>query len=145
MPYSYEYPRPAIATDIILTAKIKQIPYLLLIQRKNPPFQHQWAFPGGFMNMDERLYETAVRELEEETGIALKELTFFGLYDKPDRDPRGRTIGIVYYAVLPQLINPNHGDDAENAKWFPLTELPPLAFDHSQIIQDFIRSILTQY
>ncbi len=143
MPYCYDYPRPAVATDIIVCTS--QSPYqILLIQRKNPPFQNMWALPGGFMDENEQLYHTAIRELKEETGIENIELRFFGIYDAPHRDPRGRTIGIVYYTLVNNvIIQATAGDDAANLKWFYIDELPPLAFDHQQVINDFYKKILT--
>lgn len=144
MPYCYEYPRPSVATDIIVCTISKPF-QILLIQRKNPPFQNMWALPGGFMDMDERLYNTAKRELMEETGIHIDQFQFFGVYDDPQRDPRGRTIGIVYYALVPQPIKPIANDDASNAKWFSLEELPQLAFDHQLILYDFKQKILTLF
>ncbi|MGQ9846055.1 MAG: NUDIX domain-containing protein [Bacteroidales bacterium] len=143
MPYCYEYPRPAIATDIVLIAKTPIENKVLLIQRKNNPFKGMWAFPGGFMDINETLIETANRELYEETGIKINELTFFGIYDHPQRDPRGRTISIVYYALLENIIVPQSGDDATHAQWFPIKQIPPLAFDHNIIIRDILKKILT--
>ncbi len=142
MPYCYEYPRPSVATDIIVCTTNK--PYqVLLIQRKNPPFQNMWALPGGFMDMDEYLCNTAKRELMEETGIHIHTLHFFGVYDDPTRDPRGRTIGIVYYVLVPKPLKPTANDDAANAQWFFIDELPRLAFDHQLILDDFKQKILT--
>lgn len=144
MPYCYEYPRPSVATDIIVCTITKPF-QILLIQRKNPPYQGMWALPGGFMDMDERLHNTAKRELMEETGIQLDELQFFDVYDDPQRDPRGRTIGIVYYALVPQPIKPEASDDASSAQWFSIEELPQLAFDHKLIIDHFKQKILTSF
>ncbi len=142
MLYCYEHPRPSVATDIIICTK--QSPYkVLLIKRKNRPFQDMWALSGGFMDMNENLIETAKRELYEETGIVLNDLTFFGIYDQPDRDPRGRTIGIVYYAFVNENITFKAGDDAKFAQWHYINELPELAFDHNKILNDFQEKILT--
>ena len=109
---------------------------VLLIRRRNPPFQGCWAIPGGFVGMRESLDEAARRELEEETGLGdvyLEQLYTFGA---PDRDPRTRVISVAYYALLP---GHNHevraADDAREAAWFPVTALPPnLAFDHAYIL-----------
>ncbi|NSW45574.1 MAG: NUDIX hydrolase [Bacteroidales bacterium] len=143
MPYCYEYPRPAVATDIVLIAHQKLETNVLLIKRKNNPYKGMWAFPGGFMDMNEFLIDTARRELYEETGIKINELIFFGIYDDPNRDPRGRTIGIVYYALLNKTIPTQSGDDALQAQWFSIDNLPPLAFDHPKIWQDIQHKILT--
>jgi len=144
MPYCYEYPRPAVATDIVLIAHQTLKTEVLLIKRKNNPYKGMWAFPGGFMDLNEFLIDTARRELFEETGIKINDLIFFGLYDDPNRDPRGRTIGIVYYALLNKILPPHSGDDAIQAQWFSIDNLPPLAFDHEKIWQDILQKILTQ-
>jgi 8-oxo-dGTP diphosphatase len=102
-----------------------------------------WALPGGFMDINEYLINTAKRELYEETGIKLNKLIFFGIYDKPDRDPRGRTIGIVYYALIDENVPYYAGDDAKFAQWHFIDKLPELAFDHKKIINDFNEKILT--
>ncbi len=141
MIYTYAYPRPSVTVDIlILTAKKDQI---LLIERKNEPFKDQWALPGGFVDMDEDMETSAYRELREETSISEIKLDQFRAYGKPGRVPRGRTISIVYYGIMEdsnqQVIA---GDDAKNLQWFNLNNLPRLAFDHTQIIQDFIQKKL---
>ncbi|MCX7863098.1 MAG: NUDIX hydrolase [Bacteroidales bacterium] len=142
MPYIYDYPRPSVATDIIVCTVAKPH-HILLIQRKNPPYEHMWALPGGFMDINERLHDTAKRELFEETGINAEQLNFFGVYDDIFRDPRGRTIGVVYYLLLQNFIKLHANDDAKDAQWYNIENLPPLAFDHSLIINDFKQKILT--
>lgn len=143
MPFCYEYPHPAVAADIILVAKNNNDIQILLIQRKNPPFQNMWALPGGFMDMNESVSQTAHRELFEETGIKVKKIDFLGYYDSINRDPRGRTIGFAFYAILNNIVEAKSGDDAASTKWFKINNLPPLAFDHEKIISDLIQKILT--
>ncbi len=141
MSYTYEYPRPAVTVDTILITKEKH-PKILLIQRKNDPHQNKWAFPGGFVDMDEDLIDAAARELKEETGIEFSGLTQFKTYGEPNRDPRGRTISVVFYAFTDQEINAKGMDDARDAKWFSLTDTPELAFDHEVIIKEFSAKLL---
>ena len=108
---------------------------LLLVKRKNPPFQNKWAIPGGFVNYDEELEIAAKRELEEETGVknvSVKQLHTFG---KIGRDPRGRTVSVAYLAFVDaEQVKIKAGDDAKEAQWFDISELPELAFDHQEII-----------
>lgn len=137
MAHTYEYPRPMVCTDCMVVAGKK----ILLIKRKNEPFAGLWALPGGFVEMDEDLEASARRELQEETGIRLPTLTQFAAYGKPGRDPRGRTISIVYYFISENEIKTTAGDDASEARWFALDHLPELAFDHHQIISDFLSRI----
>lgn len=139
--HCYDYPRPAVTADIAVL-RLDEVPEILLVKRKNPPFQGQWALPGGFMEMEESLEETARRELEEETGIQAGEMIRFDTYDKPGRDPRGRTITQVFISIW-QVENgkPRAGSDASALEWFGLDELPRLAFDHKAIISDVIRMI----
>lgn len=141
MIYTYAYPRPSVTVDIlILTAKKDQI---LLIERKNEPFKDQWALPGGFVDIDEDIEMSAYRELREETSVSEIKLDQFRAYGKPGRDPRGRTISIVYYGIVKDTNVPvAAGDDAKNLQWFNLNKLPDLAFDHTQIIKDFIEKKL---
>ena len=91
MTFTYEYPRPAVTADCVVIARENE-PKVLLIQRGNEPFKGCWAFPGGFMNMDETTEQCAVRELEEETGLKVTEIKQIGAYSKVDRDPRGITV-----------------------------------------------------
>ena len=138
MSYTYKYPRPAVTADALVLCSRDGRWYVLLVQRAHPPFEGMWALPGGFMEMEERLEETARRELEEETGIWAGKMEFGGIFDRPDRDPRGRTISAVYITFLKECQEPAAGDDASRARWFPLSDLPPLAFDHREIIDTLL-------
>jgi 8-oxo-dGTP diphosphatase len=134
-PYCYQYPHPAVTTDVVLfTIRDDQL-QLLLIKRGNPPFEGSWALPGGFVDIDEDLHECASRELAEETGVEgtyLEQLCTFG---RPGRDPRERVISVAYLALAPAAkLAIKAGDDAAAAAWFPLGSLPALAFDHAEII-----------
>lgn len=137
MSYTYKYPRPAVTTDCVVITK-EQEPKVLLIQRGNEPYKGCWAFPGGFMNMDETAEQCALRELKEETGLDLKNIQQIGAYTKVDRDPRGRTISIAYLAVIDSPMAVSGMDDAANAAWFPIDSLPELAFDHEEIMTDAV-------
>jgi 8-oxo-dGTP diphosphatase len=133
--YRYEYPRPAVSADIAVFRKVGEVLQILLICRKNPPYKGMWALPGGFMEMDETLEETAARELFEETGLQGVELKQFRTFSQVNRDPRTRVITTVYYGIV--SFENSHafgGDDAEHAEWFPVNDLPPLGFDHREII-----------
>ncbi len=137
MAYTYKYPRPAVTADCIVITREAE-PKVLLIQRRNPPFKGAWAFPGGFMDMDETTEQCAVRELEEETGLRLSKIQQIGAYSKVDRDPRGRAITVAYLAIVDEPIAVTGQDDATKAEWFPINALPPLAFDHEDIMRDAI-------
>ena len=138
MAYTYKYPRPAVTADCIVITKEAE-PKVLLIQRGDQPFRGCWAFPGGFMNMDETTEQCAIRELEEETGLRVSEMYQIGAYSKVDRDPRGRTVTVAYLAIVEKPIAVTGQDDAAKAQWFPLSDLPELAFDHADIMQDAIK------
>jgi len=134
--YTYKYPRPAVTTDCVIFGITRDGERrVLLVQRGNEPFRGMWAFPGGFLNMDETLEQCARRELKEETGldtpIRFEELKSFSTVD---RDPRGRTISVAFVAEVP-LSEVKGGDDAAEARWFPLDEIPQLAFDHGEMLQ----------
>lgn len=136
MSFTYEYPRAAITTDSVVFLNESHAAWILLIKRKNPPFKGKWALPGGFLEMDETLPECANRELREETGLSGIELRQFRAFDRPDRDPRHRTISVVFVGFCH---NPNihikAADDASEVRWFNIDELPPLAFDHDEVIE----------
>ena len=138
MSYTYKYPRPAVTTDCVVITKETE-PKVLLIERGEDPYKGCWAFPGGFLNMDETTEECAVRELEEETGMKIQGLQQIGAYSKVDRDPRGRTITVAYLAVIDSPYEVMGQDDAAKAQWFPLDALPKLAFDHDEIMRDALK------
>lgn len=137
MEYNYKYPRPAVTADCVVITK-EPLPKVLLIQRGAAPYKGAWAFPGGFMNMDETTEECAIRELEEETGLKVATVHQIGAYSKVDRDPRGRTITVAYLAIIDSPEEVRGQDDAAKAMWYPITKLPHLAFDHYDIIKDAI-------
>lgn len=139
MAYTYQYPRPSVTVDIVVFCKVEKTYRILLIQRGNEPFRNKWAFPGGFIEMDETLEESAVRELHEETGLQEVRLWQFRAYGDPGRDPRGRTISVVFYGftdIKNSLVAGS--DDAKNAGWFRLDEIPDMAFDHNQILRHLL-------
>ena len=136
--YTYKYPRPAVTADCVVITKEPE-PRVLLIQRGNEPFKGQWAFPGGFMNMDETAEQCAVRELFEETALNAKDIIQIGAYSKIDRDPRGRTVSVAFLTIIDTAAAVEGQYDAAKAQWFPLNALPDLAFDHNDIITDAIK------
>ena len=137
MVYSYDYPRPAVTADCIVMTR-ETDPKVLLIERGHEPFIGCWAFPGGFMNMDETTEQCAIRELEEETGLKITDIQQLGAYSKVDRDPRGRTITVAYLAFVDKPLPVKGQDDAAKAQWFSVKELPKLAFDHEEILNDIL-------
>ncbi len=140
--FSYKYPRAALTVDAIVFAKENGSTYILLIQRGNEPFKNMWALPGGFIEMDETLENACKRELDEETGLKVEKMTQFRTFDAVNRDPRHRTISVVFFAELHERKTVKGGDDAARAEWFSISDLPELAFDHSQILNDFFGNIL---
>ncbi len=133
--YTYKYPRPAVTADIVLFDL--EHANVLLIRRGHEPFKGCWAFPGGFFDMsDADIEHTAARELEEETGLTDIKLRQVCVASRQGRDPRGRTISVVFLAsVDPHAVSPKAGDDAAETLWFPINNLPSLAFDHSEILK----------
>ena len=138
--YCYKYPRPAVTTDCVLFGLEEGELSVLLIQRGREPYKGCWAFPGGFMEMDEDAEHGALRELREETGLEPMEIRQLGAYTGVDRDPRGRVITIAYYALVGKG-EVRAADDAAAARWFPIGEIPPLAFDHDQILRDALQAL----
>ncbi|MGJ5696098.1 NUDIX domain-containing protein [Streptomyces sp. SID7815] len=110
--------------------------YVLLIERGWDPHQGQWALPGGHVEPGETSCAAAARELAEEAGVyaAPEELTQVGTWDDPARDPRGRYVTVAYQLTVIPGTSAEAGDDAVNVRWWPLADLPPLAFDHADII-----------
>ncbi len=135
MPFTYNYPRPALTVDTVLLKKTGTDDFVLLIKRLHPPFEGCWAIPGGFVEMDELLLDAASRELFEETGLQGLELKQFHTFDAIDRDPRHRTISVVFTARMHHEQALKAGDDAAEAAWFPVNQLPDLAFDHADILK----------
>ncbi len=136
MSYTYTYPRPAVTTDVVLLCFREGAWQVLLIQRRNSPFQDYWALPGGFLDEDEAPDAGAARELKEETGIVGIGLHPLGFWGAPGRDPRGHTVSLAFRGVCRnEKVEPVAQDDARDAGWFPLSDLPSLAFDHAEIIE----------
>ena len=133
--YAYRWPRASVTADAVLFAERDGQTYVLLIQRGNEPYKGCWAFPGGFLEMDETVARCAERELEEETGIVLTGLQLVGIYSDVERDPRGRVITAAY-AAMTTMPEATASDDAAAAQWWPLNALPKLAFDHDKILAD---------
>ena len=132
--YCYKYPHPAVTTDCVIFGFNGERLQVLLIERGIEPYKGHWAFPGGFLKMDETAEEGAKRELKEETGLADAYIQQLYTFSNPDRDPRERVITIAYYALV-KIQEVKGGDDAASARWFPLDEIPPLAFDHDYILR----------
>ena len=141
--YCYKYPRPAVTADCAVFTK-ESTPKVLLIERGSDPHKGCWAFPGGFMDMDETTELCAIRELKEETGLEVMDVKQIGSYSKVDRDPRGRTITVAYLAVVDSPLEVKGQDDAAKAQWFPIDALPELAFDHDEIMKDAIEAFKKQ-
>ena len=132
--HSYAYPRPSVTVDVALITT-EAAPRVLLIRRLKAPYAGHWALPGGFVDENERLIDAARRELLEETGLEQADLEQLHTFGDPGRDPRGWTVSVVYMArVWPQLLTPKAGDDAAEVNWFLLDNLPPLAFDHLDVL-----------
>ena len=134
--FCYPYPHAAITADcIVFGYDPNKTLRVLLVKRRNEPYKDCWAFPGGFMEIDEDLETCARREVMEETGMALGEVFQFRSYSAGDRDPRERVIAVVHFA-FEALAEVKGSDDAAEARWFDIDNLPELAFDHRTIIHE---------
>jgi 8-oxo-dGTP diphosphatase len=136
--FVYRYPMPAVTADMVAISRER--PYrVLLIKRKRPPFQGTWAIPGGFIEIDEDLEAAARREFREEAGLSAGRVEQVHAFGDPQRDPRGRTISVVFVTRLAvRSARPRAADDASEVAWHPLGDLPKLAFDHDRILA-FVR------
>ena len=132
--YTYQYPHPAVTADCVIFGFDGVSIKMLLIQRGIEPFKGKWAFPGGFMDMNETAEECARRELEEETGLKNAAVEQFYTFSDVNRDPRERVITVAHYALV-RLSEVKGGDDAASARWFAMNEVPRLAFDHDRILR----------
>lgn len=132
--YCYKYPHPSVTTDCVIFGYDGTKLRVLLVRRGVEPYKGDWALPGGFMRMDESAEACARRELQEETGLKAAYIRQFHTFTAPDRDPRERVVTIAYYALV-KMEKVQGGDDAEDAEWMPLDEIPSLAFDHDQILR----------
>lgn len=138
--YTYEYPRPSVTTDCVIFGFDSNGLSVLLVERGIEPFKGCWAFPGGFMKMDEDAETGARRELQEETGLEAEYIEQFGTFTDVNRDPRGRVVTIAYYALVKKS-EVKGADDASQARWFPIDSIPPLAFDHDRILRVALKTL----
>jgi 8-oxo-dGTP diphosphatase len=129
-----DFPKSSVTVDVVIFTLRDDDLQVLLVKRKASPYAGRWAIPGGFVGIDEPLEAAARRELEEEAGVRgmyLEQLYTFG---DPKRDPRGRVITVAYFALLPAPWVAQAGSDASDARWWSMYKLPPLAFDHAEIL-----------
>ena len=141
--YHYKYPHPSVTTDCVVFGYDGLRLHVLLIERGADPFKGHWAFPGGFLNIDESAQQGAKRELFEETGLRDAHIHQFHTFSAVNRDPRERVISIAYYALV-RISEVKGGDDAAKAQWFPLDSVPPLAFDHDMMLRMAIKELRRQ-
>ena len=142
MSYTYEYQHPAVTVDACLFTILQDQLKIILIRRGVEPFKGDWALPGGFIHMDENLEEAVKRELEEETGASgfyMEQLETFG---QVNRDPRERVVSVAYFALAPaEHVNLKAGTDASEVAWYPVDNLPDLAFDHAGIVSKAVNRV----
>ena len=132
--FTYKYPHPSVTTDCVIFGFDGTKLQVLLVERGIEPYKGKWAFPGGFVQMDESCEEGALRELQEETGLTGAYIEQFHTFSDPNRDPRERVITVAFYALV-RIQDVNGGDDAAKAAWFALDQVPQLAFDHDRILR----------
>src|SRR5204862_1643220 len=135
MPHTYQYPRAALTVDCVVFGLDESELKVLLIERALEPFKGKWALPGGFVRVDETVDEAARRELAEEAGLKdvfLEQLYTFG---EVNSDPRERVVSVAYYALVKLAEHATKAaTDAADARWFPMSKVPKLAFDHDEIL-----------
>jgi 8-oxo-dGTP diphosphatase len=144
--YTYEYPKADVTTDAVvfgLDMTERKLKVLLIKRgREKEPFYNCWAIPGGFLNMDESTDLCVRRELEEETGLKLAYMEQLYTFSRPDRDPRGRVLTVAYWGIVrPDQVTVKGMDDAKEARWFDVSDLPKLAFDHAEILDVAIKRL----
>lgn len=141
--YTDDHPRPALTVDIIVFTLRENKLRVLLIQRSQEPFTGKWALPGGFVNIEESLEDAAQRELREEAGLDEAHLEQLYTFGDPQRDPRGRVVSVAYFALIPADVHLQleSGSDAGQVRWFEVADLPPLAFDHDEILTYALRRL----
>jgi|SRR5690606_35908332 len=132
-----------VTVDIVVLREKNNQKEILLIQRKNEPFQNQWALPGGFVDKDEDLETAAKRELKEETSVDAQNIKQMKTYGNPYRDPRGYMVSVAYFTMIDSNTNTVAADDAKALQWFAVENLPDLAFDHQTIIEDTLAKVLS--
>lgn len=138
--FTYDYPHLAVATDCVVFGFDGRELKVLLIERGIEPFKGMWAFPGGFMRIDETAEECVLRELKEETGLAIGNVKQLGAFSAVNRDPRERTVSIAFYS-LARHADVCGGDDAAKAHWWAIDDVPQLAFDHDYILRQATRRL----
>ncbi|KWW29699.1 MAG: 7,8-dihydro-8-oxoguanine triphosphatase [bacterium P3] len=136
--FVYRYPHPAVTADCVVFGLDGHNLKILLVERGTDPCKGMWAFPGGFMNIDETAEQCALRELKEETGLELRFIRQIGAFSEVHRDPRERVVTIAFYA-LTEVSAVCGNDDATQARWWDLDKTPPLAFDHDTILRQAVQ------
>ncbi|WP_282787423.1 NUDIX hydrolase [Flavobacterium croceum] len=131
-----------VTVDVLIVRPFEMEQQILLIKRKNEPFKDCWALPGGFVDENEDLEQAAIRELVEETQVKISHLEQIGAFGKPYRDPRGHMVSIAYFGKVATNTIAMAADDAKEIGWFSVTNLPTLAFDHSDIIKAGLQKFL---
>ena len=121
---------PSLTVDILILFENR----LVLVKRKNPPYQGKFALPGGFVDIGESTEKAAARESFEETGLSVEIIKLVGVYSDPQRDPRGHTVSVCYLVKGSGKLK--YGSDAASAEPFELDSIPELAFDHNKMIND---------
>ena len=131
-----KYKNPKLTVDGIIIDEER----VLLIKRKNEPFKGKWSLPGGFVEYKETVEDAVIREILEETNLSTDVKELVGVYSSPDRDPRGHTVTIAFLLNI-KSGEMKSGDDADDAKFFEIEDLPELSFDHKKIIEDAVRRL----